>query len=152
MEERYEHLRFKLVTFFKWRRCENPEEFADETITRVIKRISTGKEINVNTPYASVYVVANFVFKEHFRNARKMDTIAGDWSASETARESDCRRECLQKLSHDKLELLLAYYSGKESTETMAQLMGVSVSGLRKRIHRIRTELRSCFKDCLKGI
>src|ERR1044071_7899691 len=43
--ERYEHIRTRLLRFFEWRGCAFPDECADETITRVIRKIDEGAAI-----------------------------------------------------------------------------------------------------------
>ncbi len=41
--EKYEEIRNALITFFEHRGCLSPEEYADETINRVARRISEAK-------------------------------------------------------------------------------------------------------------
>ena len=67
--EEYERLRFRLCTFFSQRRCSFADELADETINRVILKVSEEK-IENKIPYC--YGVAKNVFRESLRDAGKM--------------------------------------------------------------------------------
>src|SRR5207244_7917439 len=62
--EEYERLRFRLCTFFSQRRCSFADELADETINRVIMKVSEEK-IDNKIPYC--YDVAKNVVREWFR-------------------------------------------------------------------------------------
>jgi hypothetical protein len=53
--EEYERLRFRLCTFFSQRRCSFADELADETINRVILKVSEEK---VESKLAYCYGVA----------------------------------------------------------------------------------------------
>jgi hypothetical protein len=159
-EEGYERLRLRLVKFFGWKRCYDPDLLADETITRLIEHINaglvsaganTGKEIRDDRPYALIYAVANDVFKKH------LGELKAPMAESDVAQCSkpdlillDCRRECLKKVSRDKRQILEAYYSGEQSKEALAEMKGTSLNGLRAQVHRIKVELNRCYKECLE--
>lgn len=59
--EAYERLRFRLCTFFSQRHCRFSDELADETINRVILKIS---EENIENKLAYCYGVAKNVYRE----------------------------------------------------------------------------------------
>lgn len=56
--EKYEEIRNALITFFEHRGCLSPQEYADETINRVARRLSEGKEIYANNAASYFYGVA----------------------------------------------------------------------------------------------
>jgi DNA-directed RNA polymerase specialized sigma24 family protein len=67
--ERYEHIRARLLRFFEWRGCAFPEECADETITRVIRKIDEGTAIQ--DPDSYCYGVARLVLLESLKEREK---------------------------------------------------------------------------------
>jgi DNA-directed RNA polymerase specialized sigma24 family protein len=150
----YIHFRHKLVKFFAWRRCEDPEGLADETIGRLVKNLNTGQEIHGENAYSYIYAIAVNLFKEFLRKKNKDQQVVENWQpprapVAEAVR--DCRRLCLQSLSKDKLQLLEKYYLDEESREDLALIQGVSLNALRLQVHRIKNELRTCYQRCLKG-
>lgn len=150
--KRYKQLRLKMVKFFAWRRCEDPDGLADETISRAVKNLSEGEEIRADNPYSYIYAIAKYVFMEYLREKRKREIIINDSPdrlQSYPAESQDCRRQCLQKLSGDKLSLLQTYYMGEEPREMLAQSLKISLNALRLQVHRLKQELRTCEKECL---
>src|SRR5690242_7028531 len=79
--EKYEQIRRKLVKFFTWRECGDPEGYADRTIDRVSRRILEGSELRVADPYVYFHGVAINVLREYWRDrenrtARLSDRVA----------------------------------------------------------------------------
>lgn len=151
---KYTHFRYKLIKFFAWRRCEDPEGLADETIGRLINNINAGREIHADNAYSYIYAIAVNLFKEYLREKKKnqqvFENLLPDYiQVSEAVR--DCRRLCLQGLSEDKTQLLEEYYSDEKSREELARRQGISLNALRLQVHRIKNELRGCYHKCLKG-
>src|SRR5258708_10203775 len=77
----FQRCRLKLIKFFAWRRCEDPNSLADETITRLLKNIATGQQISADHPYSYVYAIAMNVFKECLRATKKSSLLTriDDW-------------------------------------------------------------------------
>jgi DNA-directed RNA polymerase specialized sigma24 family protein len=151
-EKRYKQLRLKLMKFFSWRWCEEPDSLADETIIRIVKNIIAGEEIRVANPYSYVYGVAMNVFREYLRDKKKRQEIASNFevlSPDDSEDVRDCRMQCLQSLPPNKLNLLKQYYLSKENREELAASMKLSLNALRLQIHRIKNDLRFCYKECL---
>lgn len=151
-EERYSRLRLKLIKFFVWKRCEEPERLADETVVRVINLFNQGEEIRPENPYAYVYAVARVVYLEYVRERIKREPVAPNYPQIEIAESDDqeCQAECLLKLSPDKVKLIQMYYEGGDRRETLAQDYGISISVFRLRIYRIKQELTACREECIK--
>lgn len=152
-QKRYKQLRLKMVKFFVWRRCEDPESLADETISRVIKNVGVGEEVYADKPYSYVYGVAKYVFMEFLRDKKKRGDLVNnlvEHSQIASGNQEDCRKECLQKLPLNRLKLLKAYYLAAENREELAQTLNISLNALRLQVHRIKQELRACYEDCLK--
>lgn len=150
----YRRLRLKLVKFFAWRRCDDPETLADETIARLIVRILAGKEIK--SEWAFVYGIALNVFREFLRDKAKHENLQK--ALTETEPETlprqldinDCQRQCWNNLDREKQDLLKKYYN-EEHRDTLAESMGITINALRLQVHRIRSELRECYEECKKG-
>jgi RNA polymerase sigma factor (sigma-70 family) len=154
-EKRYKQLRLKMVKFFAWKRCEDPDGLADETISRAVKNLGAGEEIRTDKPYSYIYAIAKNVFMEYIREKKKREVIINDLpdhlqSSSEDSQ--DCRAQCLQKLSNDKLRLLQQYYVGEESREMLARSLNISLNALRLQVHRLKQELRTCNEECLDNL
>jgi DNA-directed RNA polymerase specialized sigma24 family protein len=152
-EKRYKQLRLKMVKFFAWRRCEDPDGLADETIGRTVKTLSTGEEIHAENPYAYIYGIAKYVFMEYIREKKKREIILNDLPdhlQNYSEDSQDCRRGCLQNLSKDKLSLLQQYYLGEETRERLARSLNMSLNALRLQVHRLKRELRKCEEECLE--
>jgi DNA-directed RNA polymerase specialized sigma24 family protein len=154
--ERYLRLRTKLVKFFRWRRCEDPAVLADETVSRLLKNISTGEKVRNNKPYSYVYGIAINVFREHIRDLKKREAGGMTGPPSPVSfippdRLADCRKHCFDKLEPEKCALLEQYYAGMHSAEVIADDRKVSVNALRLQVHRLKTELKDCEQDCLKS-
>ena len=150
-ESRFSHCRHKLFKFFAWRRCEDPDSLADETIVRLLKNVNNGQQISAERPYSYVYGIARNVFQEYLR-VRKKSTPLSDIDASANVvfpnTEDGCGSLCLQKLTPEKRELLAHYYLDVGDRDEMAQEQLSSINALRLRIHRIKLELRRCWEDC----
>jgi RNA polymerase sigma factor (sigma-70 family) len=150
--ERYLRLRNKLIKFFQWKHCKDPEGLADETIGRTVKNLYAGDQIDKPSSY--VYAVATNIFREYVRREARLSEIhdSSEPGFEESDAFGDCARHCFDKLSDDKKALLEQYYSDEEGRGEMAGRLGVSLAGLRTRIHRIRAEARECYQKCIKGI
>src|ERR1044072_403350 len=70
-EEGFRQCRLKLIKFFAWRRCEDPDNLADEKVSRLLKNVRAGQEISSDNPYSYVYAIAGNVFKEYVRAKKK---------------------------------------------------------------------------------
>ena len=151
IDEGFKRLRLKLIKFFSWRRCEDPESLADETIVRLVKYNSGQPEKTKAHAYSIVYAIARNVFLEYLRSKKKQGTLVDDFQGPFESFQSvdECRRECLEKLSIKQRDLLESYYLTDESREALAQAQGISINNLRLRIFRLKQRLKSCFEDCI---
>ena len=152
-DRRYVQLRLKMVKFFSWRRCEDPEGLADETISRTVRKILCGEEIRAANPYTYVYAVAVNVFREYLRDQKRRRELADTYPASEPQVSNDmrdCRRRCFEGLASDKTKLLVEYYVSEQSREALAKSMGLSLNAVRLQVHRIKVELKVCHRQCME--
>jgi RNA polymerase sigma factor (sigma-70 family) len=149
--EGFKRCRHKLVKFFIWRRCPDPEDLADETITRLVKK--AGTEISAEKPYSFVYAIAANVFREYSRRKRDHGEVASIDEILEIPDHSrnpvdDCQKHCLDRLAEDKRKLLHHYYVDNISCEDIAKERQETINALRLKIFRIKEWLRRCCEDC----
>jgi DNA-directed RNA polymerase specialized sigma24 family protein len=159
----YELLRRRLVRFFEGRRCAFPEEYADETLNRVARKLDAGEPILDVTTY--VIGVARMVVKEAAKTAAKQVAAATAWPApphaiphdASHADESvlllDCLHACLDTLAASDRDLIVRYYENEKQArirhrQQLAAGLGVEMNALRIRVFRIRTALESCVDGC----
>lgn len=149
--ERYARLRHKLIRFFEWRSCRDAEGLTDETIQRLLKDLSAGKEIE--KPRSYVYGVATNVHREYSRRMSRFVDLPTDLESVLIASDDfiECARLCLKELPNDKRRLIEQYYSDDGNRIELAKRAGVSLSGIRLKIHRIKTELKECYRKCIQG-
>jgi DNA-directed RNA polymerase specialized sigma24 family protein len=67
----------------------------------------------------------------------------------------DCLHSCLQKLSAEQRELIMAYYAKEKQAKIdhrleLARSLGISVKALRVKVFRIRLSLEHCIERSLK--
>ena len=165
--ERYELARRKLVKFFEWRGCAEPDAFADEAINRVARRLAAGEQINdINSFFGGVARLLLLEgFKAQERRGRAHDRIARDRPASYDARadlegpEDASRRlcfdSCLAGLPAAERELITGYYveEGRakiENRRALAARLDIPLNALRIRAHRIRARLEACVAECVR--
>lgn len=151
--KKYEQTRRALIKYFESRGCHTPEDHADKTIDRVAKRVAEGVDLWVEEPARYFYGVAKHVLQEYYR--RQSDS----WNRAlypaddpETLqRRFDSMGRCLDELPADHREMLVEYCSaekrGKEQARlALAERLGISVSTLRLRVHRLRAHLARCVR------
>lgn len=171
--EKYENIRNKLLKFFDWRGCAHCEECADQTIDRVMSKISQGEEIRTSNPYLYFLGVARNVLFEYLKTQKKkcasLDEVPPSQMPSIDPEEIDnqqfgeemwqkrlgCMKGCLQKLPEEKRVMISGYYQGErrtkiENRQRLAQWLQLSENALRIRTHRIRDELEICIEECMK--
>lgn len=149
--QRYARLRNRLMKFFEWRHCRDREGLTDETIERLLKHINARDEIG--KPWSYVYAVATNVYREYSRKAARLVDIKNDLESLSDDSDDfiECARLCLEKLSNDKRRLIEQYYLDEGSRMELARQWGVSLAALRLKIHRMKAELKECYRKCMRG-
>jgi DNA-directed RNA polymerase specialized sigma24 family protein len=159
--EKYEAIRLTLIKFFDWRGAHFPEEFADETLNRVTRKIDEGETIQDIATYC--HGVARLVFLEKLKSP---DNRRSDFeelpplaTATPEIEEPDTRQECfthcLRSLPSDSQQLILQYYQDEKRTkinnrQSLADRLGIPLNALRSRAQRIRDKLEQCIHQCLQ--
>lgn len=161
---RYEQLRRRLVELFAYRRCQRPEELADETLDRAARRLQEmGSDFVGSDPARFVYGVAWNVARESFRRPSTIP-LPEEWERVSSApqprgedeeeREGACLDRCLDELAPAERSLVLAYFEGERSARIhrrseLAHERDVSPNALRLKIHRLCGRLRECVVHCM---
>jgi DNA-directed RNA polymerase specialized sigma24 family protein len=160
--ERYEHIRARLLRFFEWRGCEFPEECADETITRVIRKIDEGATLQ--DPASYCYGVARLVLLEALKTREKERqalaqiqplSVYVDDVQRDVEERLECLRSCMKRLPADQQTLIAEYHrhdpeSRIEGRKRLAASLGIGLNALRIRAHRLSATLGSCVGHCLE--
>src|SRR5436190_12498311 len=67
----YLEMRRRLVAYFDRKKCLLPDELADETLSRVSRRLDEEGSIKSETPAHFCYITARYVFLESLRQTRE---------------------------------------------------------------------------------
>lgn len=160
----YVQLRHDLAKLFLWRGCSDPEGLTDEVFDRVAKKVREVKPTYKGDARLYFRAVANNLVKEEIKKKKihvSLDDVEPpEQPQAETEDETkadreDCLQACLQELSADKRELILAYYAKEKQAKIdhrmeLARRFGKSVETLRVKVHRIRGSLERCIERCLE--
>lgn len=133
------------------------EDLADETINRVMKRLSEIRETYVGEPVKYFHGVARFIIREA---GRRKEVAVDELPVSAVepdvhSHEYDCLVKCLRFLPPEKRELILDYYiyDGRDKIEQhhrMASELGITDGALRGRAHQLRGNLEKCIQQCVQ--
>jgi RNA polymerase sigma factor (sigma-70 family) len=160
----YVQLHHDLAKIFVWRQCSDPEGLTDEVFDRVARRIREVRPTYKGDPRLYFRAVAKNLVKENFKKIKTQIALEdadltkqqGSQAQTEDADVEECLQACLEALSFDKRELILAYYAKEKQAKIdhrrqLAQRFEISVETLRVRTHRICLSLEQCIESCLGG-
>ena len=166
--QKYLEMRRRLVAYFDRKSCTTPDDLADETLTRIARRLEEENISGTEAPAKYCYIVARFVFMEHLRSSRQEDALASDLKRNATeaiavfdqAQEDEdimlsCLESCINNLEAEGREIILGYYVGKErekigNRRSLAQSLGITSNALSIRACRIRARLEKCVRECCR--
>ena len=146
---------FGCADFFRCDTASFADELADETINRVILKISAEK---IENKIAYCYGVAKNVYRESLRKERihlDIDEVQIAAKAPEQPSfSSECLDKCLEKLSPDSRNLLLDYFSEAkhkkiELHQRIAESLRMTQTALRMRVMRSKQKLKICVQECM---
>ncbi len=163
----YLEMRRRLRDYFGRKNCRTADDLADETLTRVARRLEEEGITRAETPARYCYIVARFVFLEHLREskAHPMTQASDDVgpqpstpSAEDAAESADTQekllaylQKCLQELDPLNHRIITRYYIGSERVKIdnrreLAESLGLSANALTIRACRIRARLEACVR------
>jgi DNA-directed RNA polymerase specialized sigma24 family protein len=164
--EKYGEKREMLAKYFECNHCSDPNELANETLSRVAMKLRT-EEIKSIDNYA--YGVARLVRLEDLRRTARevqFEEDSGDSYPLEHDRvpEADsggpiddeirlaCLRECLAELKEGDSKIVVDFYRTERGRKKidfrkeLAKATGQAEGTLRVRMHRLRARLRECVE------
>jgi DNA-directed RNA polymerase specialized sigma24 family protein len=151
-------LRFRLIGLLRWWGAIQPEELADETLDRVARKLESGAAIGDGSFGAYVRGVARLVYYEWTREPRSgsdadaVGDVVSPPSSDDVEAASECLEQCLSSLEPADRGILLRYYDGGKSADVRKRLadeLGISMTALRIRAHRLRSQIVACVSGCL---
>lgn len=156
---KYETLRKRIVKFFEWRACQFPDDLADETLDRVMRKVALGVEVDDPVNYA--YGVARLVYLEAWKQQVKERAVVVNMPTMTVVESDDedirftCLERCLKELPDTSREMILSYYRDDKQAKidhrkTIAEKFNLSLNALRIKTLRLRTKLEQCVQMCLK--
>lgn len=158
----YERIRGRLLLYFQCRNIAQAEDCADESINRVISKLSAGEEIRDPAQY--VFGIARMVWLEITRQQARHQEVEDNTLVSNPQDEDDeelhvrlaCLRRCLQSLPPAQRDLITQYYEEEKRAkinlrQQLAQRFGIDLNTLRVRACRVRDNLKACVRKCVAG-
>jgi DNA-directed RNA polymerase specialized sigma24 family protein len=156
----YERLRARLANYFRLKGLATPLTVADLTLDRVAT-LMVAKQIEDLDAFC--FGVARFVCLEQYR-AEQRQREANEAFVKEANQkqddpdefEFDVLRNCLKRLPTEEQELLKNYFADLAPSERrarrteLANNAGISLNGLRLRVHRSRQALEKCLHETRK--
>ena len=159
---RYETARRKLIRFFEWNSVPYAEDWADEVINRVARRVYEGQDIDNLMSY--IWGVARLILKEARKYVERGPIPLDDVPIVPQQKPPEipdpderqlCFDRCLGEMSAESRDLILQYYEGEGAAkikhrQELADKLGIPLNALRIRVHRIRKTLEKCIAECLQ--
>ena len=153
---KYEEIRRRLIKIFACRGCDCPEDLADETINRVVRKVPEIAESYEGDPALYFYGVARYVHHEYLREKPLSQPPPPAAEPSGTEEEYECLEQCMESLPARSKEVVLQYYQEEkhakiEHRKRLAERRGIPLNALRIRACRIRMQLQACVIECLQN-
>lgn len=154
--KKYEEIRVRIIKIMRNRGSHLAEEIADETMTRVCKKVKKLKETYEGDPALYFYGVAKKVYLEFMGGGNiTLPHQPPKDDPEEIERRHACLERCLHKLKPEHQELILKFYEGEkrekiENRKRLAALLNIDPKALSLRALRIRRELLKYMKACLE--
>lgn len=155
---KYNTIHSGLVRIFACKGLNDAEDLADETINRVILRLSTIQEHYRGEPACYFRGVARNIIRER---KRRKELAVGLVDASVhpepfADKEHDCLEHCLDLLSDSQRHLIINYYlyeghSKIEHHKRMASQLKITIGAIRNRAFQIRHRLQNYMQQCTLG-
>jgi DNA-directed RNA polymerase specialized sigma subunit, sigma24 homolog len=154
---KYENTRHRLIKYFVCNGCGDQDEvLADKTLDRVAKKLEQGE---IPEPFTGDKVLYFLAFArnirlEHLSDHKPLELIPPVTVPDRTEDEDACLEKCVPILPTEDRWLAIEYYRCEKTTKVghhkkLAEQLGLSLAGLRTRIHRVRERLRPCIEECL---
>lgn len=156
---KYETIRHRLIRIFVARGCIDAERLTDEVMNRVAVRIVKLPEAYEGDPAKCFHGFAEKVYLEYLRDQREQSFVEPPPQPSspddEREQEDQCLKQCMEPFPASDRQLVLRYHQHEkrakiDDRKKMASELGITLSGLRTKIHRICLPLEECVRKCLE--
>ena len=157
---KYEEVRGKLIAFFTWSGCCEPEDLTDKTIDRFVHWMEHRNWEHAVEPIRILYGFAKNIRHEERRRIWP-EPISPDIAekpslTAEKEHEHACLEACVSGLSLPERSLIRSYYQYAQAEkikarQALATRMGLGMNALRIQAWKIRGVLRGCLDECLKN-
>lgn len=156
--QKYERVRLRLITFFSGNGCGEADEYlSDKTLDRVMKKLDDNQVPDPFVGDKTFYFLgfARNIRLEYLRNLRVIEDTTPKDDTNEKENEDACLEECGQTLEPEEHWLAVEYYRFEKAAKIahrkwLAGEVGLTLAGLRTRVHRIRDSLKPCIEECLE--
>jgi len=155
--QKYETIRLRLIKIFACRGCREAEELADESINRVTSKVEELAKTYEGDPSLYFYGVANKLLLEYSRQSRltPQQPPAPEPTEEDDTKAYDCLDACMSQLPAKNRDLVLRYYQEEKRAKIdcrkqLARELGIGITALRIRAHRIRIQLQKCVEACME--
>lgn len=163
-DDAYLCLRNGLIRYFVAKGCSDPEMLSDETINRVVLRLSDGLAVEAPDRIRFIFGFAKNINYEDRRQTRAApmslnERLVGERSPSGAVEENEHRYECLdrciQRLNGEDGKMILEYFGmpnkGRRSARrSMASRLNISTGNLHIKVFRAKVDLRECVTRCIE--
>jgi DNA-directed RNA polymerase specialized sigma24 family protein len=139
-EAEFKGLDVKLRRYFEWKGCGSPEDLAQDTILRGLKRLAEGQTNYAENPHSYFLGIARNVLREERKKPRT--EVALEESSADGGNQLNAvhwrilLRECLDQLDRKERDLIVRYTL--DGAERAAHHCGLTKNALRIRVSRIR--------------
>lgn len=153
----YENLRLRLIRFFRWNQCLEPEGLADEALDRLAGKIAGGSEPVLDPGKYIAGIARMLLHEQRARESRDRKMLSAlSWhfarrqdQEEELARYEDALSLCLDQMAAESRRLLERYYMGDageriRTRQSLAAELGIGINALRNRALRLRRQLEEC--------
>lgn len=145
-DDEYRELFQRLCHFFEWHHCAAPEDLAQETIIRGLRRLEEGEVNYAGHKHGYFFGIAQNVRREQWkvRSFDPIDEVAASGENNAVGVQSWIfLRESLDQLDADDRELIESYaYDGVDATAAMFQ---ITPNAVRVRVSRIRRRIKQAM-------
>jgi DNA-directed RNA polymerase specialized sigma24 family protein len=161
--EEYERVRRKLIIYFEARKCAPADEYADEVINRVARKLDEGEEVREIGRY--FFGVARYLRLEILRQPQSEGEESNELRKLVAAPDSyvdvedrlEFLERCLAQLPAVNREMVIKYYEGEkrekiDNRDELAKSYGLSINALKIRVCRIRSKLEDCINECMNRV
>lgn len=143
--KKYEALRRRLTSFFRYRDCGDPEGLASETLTRGLNQIAKGASIQTDV-VRYFHGIAKYVLIEDQKAPKWPASDEADLDAfparrADTAETRIALSQAIARLPAGEQQLLRRYI--KEDRKSLAEELNTTSGHLRLRVYRIRKRLKA---------